>query len=149
MATESILLTGRPDAAAARVVERDRVEPGWLDAFIAEVDRQRSGDMLRRVLDAWGINQSEAAALFGVTRQALSKWLANGLPSERVVAVADLAAATDLLVRYLKRERIPAVVRRPVPNLAGRSLIELVGAGDTAGVLAACRAMFDVSAVHA
>ena len=44
---------------------------------------------------------------------AVSKWLEQGGPAERVETVADLAAATDLLVRYLQRDRIPAVVRRP------------------------------------
>jgi hypothetical protein len=48
---------------------------------------------------------------------AVSKWLEQGVPAERVETVADLAAATDLLVRYLQRDRIPAVVRRPAPAL--------------------------------
>ena len=54
----------------------------------------------------------------------------------------DLAAATDLLVHHLKRDRIPAVVRRPIPALDGVSLLDLVGRGDTGAVLATCRDMF-------
>lgn len=70
------------------------------------------------------------------------KWLANGPPAERAAAIADLAAATDLLVHYLKRDRIPAVTRREVSALGNRSLIDLVAQSDTRGVLAACREMF-------
>jgi hypothetical protein len=84
-----------------------------------------------------------------VSRQALSKWLAGGVPSERVQAVADLSAATDLLIRYLKRDRIPAVVRRPAAALDGQSLVELVAKSRTRDVLEACRSMFNFERAHA
>ncbi len=71
------------------------------------------------------------------------------MPPERAGAVADLAAATDLLVHHLKRDRIPAVVRRPIPALDGVSLVDLLARGDTRAVLAACRDMFRFDRVHA
>lgn len=88
------------------------------------------------------MSQSEAARLFGVTRQAVGKWLTGGVPAERAESVADLAAATDLLVRYLKRDRIPAVVRRQAAGLDGKSLVDLVAESRTRDV-EACRLMFD------
>jgi hypothetical protein len=84
-----------------------------------------------------------------VTRQAVSKWLTRGVPAERAEEVADLAAATDLLVRHLKRDRVPAVVRRRSPALGGRSLLDLLAASHTREVLEACRAMFDLGRVQA
>ena len=45
-------------------------------------------------------------------RQAIGKWLRQGAPAERKTVLSDLAAATDLLVHYLKRDRIPAAARR-------------------------------------
>jgi hypothetical protein len=66
-----------------------------------------------------------------------------------VEAVSDLAAATDLLVRYLKRDRIPAVVRRRSALLDGRSLLELAAAGRTRDLLRACRDMFRFGDAHA
>jgi hypothetical protein len=62
--------------------------------------------------------------------------------------VADLAAATDLLDRYVKRERIAAVVRREAPALDGRSLLDLAEGGDTEAVLARTREMFDLRLVQ-
>jgi hypothetical protein len=44
------------------------------------------------------------------------------VPPERGTQVA----ATDVLERYLKRDRIPAVVRRPAPLLGGVSLVDLL-----------------------
>jgi hypothetical protein len=94
------------------------------------------------------LSNAEAARLFGVSRQAFSKWLESGVPADRVPAVADLAAATDLLDRRIKRERIPAVVRRTSPLLQGRSLLEMAEAGEHAAVRAAVASMFDLRRVQ-
>ncbi len=119
--------------------------PEWLDAFAEALQRQRAGGELRRILQVWGLSQSEAARRFGVSRQSVAKWLASGVPASRVAAIADLSVATDLLEHYLRRDRIPGVVRRVAAALGERSLLELVEAGDYRGVLAGCRAMFDFS----
>ncbi|MGA3217320.1 MAG: hypothetical protein ABSD97_16720 [Acidimicrobiales bacterium] len=137
-----------PKALASQLVEASRGRPGWLEAFAGELESQALVDQLRRFLGVWGLSASEGARLFGVSRQALSKWLARGVPVDRLETVADLAAATDLLVRYLKLDRIPATVRRKAARLDGASLLDLVAAGDSRGALEACRAMFDFSAVH-
>jgi hypothetical protein len=123
-------------------------DPAWLDDLASALDARRDVAPLQRVMSVWGLTQSDIGELMGVSRQAVSKWLAAGVPTDRADGVADLAAATDILVRYLKRDRIPAVVRRPAPALSGRSLLEIVADGDTHGVLVACRAMFDIAAVH-
>ena len=136
--------TGGPDPeeAAERTFTAHRHDVGWLDAFIDSLDRRRAVDAFTRTTETWGLSQAEAARLFGVSRQAVGKWRRGGVPRERAGAIADLAAATDLLVHHLKRDRIPAVVRRPIPALDGVSLLDLVGRGDTGAVLATCRDMF-------
>ncbi len=149
MSTPEVLAGLDPMEAAEKILEARREETDWLDEFSEALDRRRSGRSLGRILRVWGLNQSEAANLFGVTRQAMSKWLARGVPSERAQAVADLAAATDLLVRHVKRDRIPAVVRRSAPALDGLSLVELSAASRTRDVLEACRSMFDFDRAQA
>ncbi len=131
-----------PREAALLVVTAQEERRGWLDEFAEHLDRHRAGQSLARTLAVWGLSQSEAARLFGVSRQAVSKWIDRGVPVERSAAVADLAAATDLLVHYLKRDRIAAVVRRPVASRRGRSLVDLLAAGRTQTILATCRDMF-------
>jgi transcriptional regulator with XRE-family HTH domain len=138
-----------PKDAARQIVEAHAGEAGWLDAFAEQLDRRRAGGALERVLAAWGLSQSDAARLFGVSRQAVSKWLDAGVPSDRTEAIADLAAATDLLTRHIKRDRIPAVVRRRAAALDNASLIDLLATGDTARVLTACRDMFRFGEAHA
>ena len=138
-----------PEEAAEGTFTAHRDDGAWLDAFIASLDRRRAVDALTRTIETWGLSQAEAARLFGVSRQAIGKWRRRGVPPERVGAVADLAAATDLLMHHLKRDRIPAVVRRPIPALDGVSLVDLLRQGDTGAVLAACRDMFRFDRVHA
>ena len=132
-----------PREAAEQLLQNTRVDPAWLDAFSEYLDRRRSGLSLAQTLSLWDLSQSAAARLFGVSRQALSKWFRQGIPSDRAQAMADLAAASDLLVRYIKRERIPAVVRRSIPALDGASLLNLLEQGRTDELLKACRDMFD------
>ena len=105
-----------PEEAADRTFAAHEEDSAWLDAFTERLDRLRGGASFARTIEVWGVwglSQAEAARLFGVSRQAAGKWLQKGAPPERASAMADLAAATDLLVRHLKRDRIPAVVRRP------------------------------------
>ena len=149
MSTTAELARLDPREVAEKILKAHPGESEWLDEFAEALDRRRAGRSLARILLVWGLNQSETAQLFGVTRQAISKWLDRGIPSERVEAVGDLAAATDLLVRHLKRDRIPAVVRRPSAALDGQSLVDLIAASRAREVLEACRSMFDFETVHA
>jgi hypothetical protein len=138
-----------PEQAAEELVAQHAGDPEWLDAFAEAFERRRSGHELARILQLWNLSQSEAGRLFGVTRQAAAKWLRDGMPVDRAEQVADLAAATDLLVRNLKRDRIPAVVRRRAPGLGDRALVDLWADGDTRQVLERCRDMFAFGDAHA
>jgi citrate lyase alpha subunit len=131
-----------PKELAAAILDTHGDNPAWLDAFAEALDDRRNGDALAHVLAVWGLSQTDAGEAFGVTRQAVSKWLAAGAPGDRAVAIADLAAATDILVRHLTRDRIPAVVRRPAANLGGRSLVDVLATDGARAVLEACEAMF-------
>ena len=137
-----------PEEAAEQILAAHGHESDWLDAFAESLDRRRASRSFARTIDVWGLSQAEAARHLGVSRQAIGKWLHQGVPPERARAISDLAAATDLLVRYLKRDRIPAVVRRPIRMLDGASLVDLLARGDTHGLLSACRTMFQFEQAH-
>ena len=112
-----------PRAAADAVAALG--DDGWTRQFLSELQAQVHSDSLARVMSAWGLSSAATARVFGVTRQAVGKWRAQGVPEDRLVALADLAAATDVLSRYVRSDRIPAVVRRPADVLGGRSLLQL------------------------
>lgn len=139
-------LPADPAQAAADLVASQGDE--WLSTFVEALEERRSGRELERLRDRWGLTRVELARCFGVSRQALTKWEAAGVPPERAPEVAELAAATDVLVRHLRDDRIRAVVRRRAPGLGDRSLVEIATSGDTAGVLDAVRRMFAFGDAH-
>jgi len=147
MAAETAELTELAPSDAARILLR-HADESWLSELQRSLDLQRAHAGFDRVLAVWNLSQTDAAALFGVTRQAIAKWRARGVPASRIEAVADLSAATDLLIRHLKRDRIPAVVRRGSAQLGDLSLLDLVDEGRTREVLFACRAMFRFGDAH-
>lgn len=116
----------------------------WLRELTDDLDRRVRTAPLERFLTLWDLSAAEAARVFGVSRQALSKWRQAGVPPERAPALADLSAATDALDRRLKRERIPAVVRRKASALEGASLYEMAAAGHHREVREAVLTMFDL-----
>ncbi len=132
---------------AAQLVEQAPDER-WLRTLVDDLDRRVRTRPLERLLGLWGLSAAQGAQLFGISRQAFTKWLKAGPPAERAEAVAALAAATDRLDRYVKRERIAAVVRRKAPQLAGHSLLELARAGEYQKVRSAVEMMFDLRRVQ-
>jgi hypothetical protein len=132
-----------PKEVAEDLIRRAPDE-AWLRELTDELDREVRTEPLDRFMELWGLSGAEAARAFGVSRQAFAKWRDGRLPADRAGAVADVAAATDLLDRKVKRERIPAVVRRRAEGLGGRSLYDLACADGHAAVLEAVRAMFDL-----
>jgi len=107
----------------------------------------RAQSSLQYILSAWGLSRTEAARRFGVSKRTLDEWLKKGAPTKRRESLADLSAATDVLTHYLKHDRIPAVVRRPIPEKDNNSLCDLLAQGKTGEILETCRNMFDFRAV--
>ncbi len=146
---KSALLMLPPDQAAERVA-RD-ADATWARAFLKQLESKLETEPgerdLERFMQTWDVPAAGVARIFGVTRQAVAKWRRHGVPADRASAVADLGAATDVLLRYVRPERIPAVVRRPADLLGGRSLVELVEAGDTESVRLNVAAMVDLRRV--
>jgi hypothetical protein len=127
---------------ARRLIEQAPDEK-WLRILIDDLDQRIRTRPLERLLTLWSLSAAQGAQLFGISRQAFMKWLKKGPPAERAEAIAALAAATDLLSHYLKRERIAAVVRRKAPQLSGKSLLELASAGEYTKVRSAVETMFE------
>jgi len=95
----------------------------------------------------WGVSQADLGRMFGVSRQAIGQWVDDGPPSSRADEIAKLGKMTDLLDRWIKRDRIPAVVRRSVPALGGRSRLDVARAGELDLLLDELRETFDLDRV--
>lgn len=124
----------------------DSADTQWLRELVDTLDREVRTQPLQRLVTLWDLSNAAAARLFGISRQAFSKWLDSGPPADRVDDVMAVADITDLLDRYVKRERIPAVVRRPSPG--GRSIVELLEDGDYGSALEMVSDAFDLRRVQ-
>ena len=123
-------------------------DDAWVREFVDALDREVRRRPLQRFAQLWGLSNSGAARCFGVSRQAFSKWLTAGPPADRADDVSHVESVTDLLDRYVKRERIPAVVRRPAANLGDMSLIDALEAGRYRQAAQAVAAMFDLRRIQ-
>jgi len=135
-----------PREAAARLAEA--ADQAWARRFLDELDRRVRTDPVGRLAARWQLSNTEIGRMFGVSRQAVAKWMSDGVPPDRQVQLAELDSATELLERYVRPERIPAIVRRAAPALSGKSLLDLASQGQTAEVLEVVREMFDLRRVQ-
>lgn len=136
-----------PEMAADELVRAHEDDPDWIANLTDALKRRIHQHQIRVVLDTWAITQAELAEAFGVTRQALAKWLHSSIPSERRADMADLLAATNGLLKHLKPETIPAVVRRKADAFDGRSLLDMLHAGEFGRLVASVDEMFDFAGV--
>ena len=119
-----------PDSLTKDVLLRSGGRSDVLRRVIDRLDHQLNASPLQRTVRLWDISATQLGQMFGISRQAASKWLADGAPASRRDQVAVLGQSTDLLDQWVKRERIPAVVRRPVDSLGGRTRLDLAIDGE-------------------
>jgi len=112
------------DAAAVLLLAADKQASR---ALVQAIERRLLSEPLNRLERVWDLSASQAAALFGVSRQAYAKWRTAGVPADRHTDVAEMDSATSILLTYVKVDRIPAVVRRPADSLGGESLLAIAG----------------------
>lgn len=143
---EAMDISLAPDEAARELIESADV--GWLRDLVDALDRQVRTEPLNRLTTLWDLSNAAAARIFGVSRQAFSKWLVSGPPADRIDDVVAVDDITSLLDRYVKRERIPAVVRRPSVRYGDQSIVERLEAGDYRRTADMARELFDLRRIQ-
>lgn len=118
------------EEVTADVLSRTGNNVDLLRKVIDQLDQELASRPLDRLVRLWDVSASQVGQMFGVSRQAATTWIHHGPPAGRADQVALLDQSTNLLERWLKRERIPAVVRRPVDQLGGRSRLDAALAGE-------------------
>lgn len=132
---------------AADVLLRTGGDADTLRKLLDRLDRELSASPLERTLRLWDVSLAQVGRMFGVSRQAAAKWLVDGPPAARRDQIALLGQATDLLDAWVKRDRIPAVVRRPVDRFGGRSRLDMALTGEFELVRDEVRDTFDLTRV--
>lgn len=102
-----------------------------------------AGTGLEALMASWRLSITDVARVFGVRRQAVQQWLAEGVPPGRQPKLLAILGIADLLERNLLPERIPAVVRAPSPADGGASMLEVLAADRHEELLERTRRSFD------
>jgi len=131
------------EPANTPAVEDDLAAQRFLNRVRFYLNHPDTENPLRRIMDAFGLSKTDAARLFGVSRQAVDGWLEGGVPSERQEKVATLLALCDVLQRKLKDDRLPGIARRPADAYGGRTMLELIAADRHGDLLQSVRDSFD------
>jgi len=139
------LTSADPELTASALVSADAEGAARLAQFL---ERHLSTEPLDRFERVWQLSSSQAAAVFGVSRQAYAKWRAGGVPAERRVDVQWADRATATLLDHVKIDRIPVVVRRPSAALGGRSLLDVAKGSDLYAVCQEVESVFDLGRVQ-
>ena len=137
----------RPDDVARLLLDAD---PESASVLVQALERRLSAEPLKRLERVWQLSGSQAAELFGVSRQAYAKWRRAGVPADRRADVADLDAATQELPGAPQGRSHPCRrwCRRSAADLAGRSLLEVAAEEGASSVREAVRRTFDLRRVQ-
>jgi hypothetical protein len=130
-----------------RLVDDLLTTPATARDVAQRLERRLRSEPLRRFERIWQVSPSQAAAVFGVSRQAYAKW-SRSVPADRLATVALLDETTEMLLDRLKVERIPAAVRRPSEMLGGLSLLDLAQQQRFTELRDAVQSIFDIARVQ-
>lgn len=135
----------RPPECNARLYSRFEIDDREVHEFERVVDQIVDGSVspLEEVIDTFDLSYTDAGRLFGVTRQAVSQWLGEGLPADREAKVATVAQIASILRHYLVPERIPGIARKPADAYGGRSMLDMIEADGHLELLELTRRSFD------
>lgn len=98
---------------------------------------------LERIRTSFDLSMTELGALFGVSRQAATQWIASGVPSDRREKVGTVASIAGLLEYHIRPGLVPDIVRRPADAYSGLSALEMIEQDRHAELLRSIRDSFD------
>lgn len=120
----------------------------WFLKSMAEIEHeQEHGSPLRRAMTTLDLSSNDVAALMGVKRQAVEKWLLAGPPADRAQKIGAIAEIADIL-RYRLRAGMPAVVaRRSAEAYGDRSMLDLIAHDEHEWLRQSVKESFDFTRV--
>lgn len=92
---------------------------------------------LRDLINGLGLSQAEAGEMLGVSTDTIKRWESDSadIPMEKQSAIVAAEASLQELHSLLRRERLPAAVRRPADLFAGECAIQWILRGRIAEVV--------------
>lgn len=111
---------------ASTDLKRHRFRAVSMPDVYARVYARRGARSLAQIAAVFGLNKAETGRLFGITRQAVDEWYGKGVPMGRIADVGRTADLANALNRQFKPERIPQIVRSPLPGLDNQTVLSTI-----------------------
>jgi len=103
---------------------RWRFEPASIIAAHRRVFARRGVHQLVSIMTAFGTSPADTAKMFNVRRQSVDKWMRVGVPQDRLADVGRVAQSAAALRGFFRPERLPEIVRGPLPALGDRTILD-------------------------
>ena len=101
--------------------------PARRDRAASSVHHAQALKQLDRIRGLLQLSGPELGFIFGVTRQAIEQWRGSRIPAEKLAAIDRVSETIDELRKRFKPQRLPAIVRAPMPILDNRSILQTLG----------------------
>lgn len=136
------------DECMTLLPDRYGIDDAGVEAFDQVVDGIVDGTVgpLREIMDTFALTYTDVGRLFGVSRQGVTQWLADGIPGDRQAKAATIAQVAALLRHSLVPERIPGLARQPADVYGGRSMLDMIEEDEHVRLLELTRRSFDWAA---
>jgi hypothetical protein len=118
-----------PDSREAPVVlapaAANYVTLAGLSQLLGETRHTSYVGKIERVATLLALSPSELARMLDVSREGLRRWLTgSAVAPDRWPTIDELNETVDQLAKYIKPDRLPAVVRRPADSLGGATPLD-------------------------
>jgi DNA-binding XRE family transcriptional regulator len=104
----------------------DRAAARFLTEVYDQLRFAHDPSPVERAREAFDLSKTELAELFGVSRQAVDRWIETGVPGDRQEKLSAMLSLADLLERKLKPGRLPGIARRPADAYDGETMLALI-----------------------
>jgi len=122
-------------ATALPQKRRVRLSVAPLPNLYARVYAKRGARELARLAAIFALSKTETGRLFCVSRQAVDEWYTKGVPVGRIADVGRTADLAKAFHEQFQAERIPQIVRAPLPGLDDQSVLAVIRARGTVPVM--------------
>ncbi|MHB8139660.1 MAG: hypothetical protein ACYDHD_00135 [Vulcanimicrobiaceae bacterium] len=116
----------KPMIVAIPATPRRRLTASSLPDLYARVYGKRGARSLARIAAIFGLSKTETGRLFGITRQAIDEWYIKGVPMSRIADVERTADLANAFHDQFKAERIPQIVRSPLPGIGNQAVLATI-----------------------
>lgn len=113
-----------------------RVNPNGVLKARDRMMRRAGLRRLMAIMEQLALIPEATGRLFGVSRQAVNLWLNTGVPADRRASVERIASLTGRLTQTFKEERLPEIVRKPMPGLPDKSILSTIAESGSGPVFA-------------